>query len=238
MPAAPQAAAQAPQPFAEPGDLPPVAPPRAAPAASSQAPAAATPSDSAHALLAAFLEGAGVPDLRLDGADPAATLHAIGEVFRIMAGGLRDVLMSRAAIKGEMRVEQTMISARNNNALKFSATTEEAVAALLVRRGPGYLPPLAATQQAFDDIKSHEIAVVSGVQTALVALLHRFDPDALEGRLARGMLDAVLPGARKSRYWDEFRRTYSAIAREAEDDFQAVFGREFAKAYIAQTRKD
>jgi len=30
---------------------------------------------------------------------------------------------------------------------------------------------------------------------------------------------------------------YAEIAREAEDDFQAVFGREFAKAYAAQARK-
>ncbi len=222
--------------FAEPDDWPaspPAAPPQAPPAA-----AGAPSPDNARAALAAFLAGAGLPDLPLEAADPEATLRAIGEVFRVMAGGLREVLMSRAAIKGEMRVEQTMISARNNNALKFSATTDEAVAALLRSRGPGYLPPLAAAQQAFDDIKSHEIAVVSGVQTALIALLRRFDPDALEGRLTRGMLDAVLPGARKARYWDAFRQTYGTIAREAEDDFQSVFGREFAQAYVAQTRKD
>ena len=221
---------------AEPDDWPaspPAAPPQAPPAA-----AGAPSPDNARAALAAFLAGAGLPDLPLEAADPEATLRAIGEVFRVMAGGLREVLMSRAAIKGEMRVEQTMISARNNNALKFSATTDEAVAALLRSRGPGYLPPLAAAQQAFDDIKSHEIAVVSGVQTALIALLRRFDPDALEGRLTRGMLDAVLPGARKARYWDAFRQTYGTIAREAEDDFQSVFGREFAQAYVAQTRKD
>lgn len=230
------ATAPAPHPPAAhpPAAHPPAAHPPAAPPAAAGAPSA----DAARALLAAFLAGAGVPDLHIDSADPEATLRAVGEVFRVMAGGLREVLMSRAAIKGEMRVEQTMISARNNNALKFSATTDEAVASLLRSRGPGYLPPLAAAQQAFDDIKSHEIAVVSGVQTALVALLRRFDPDALEGRLGRGMLDAVLPGARKARYWDAFRQTYGTIAREAEDDFQAVFGREFAQAYIAQTRKD
>jgi type VI secretion system protein len=100
------------------------------------------------------------------------------------------------------------------------------------------MPPLAATQQAFADIKSHEMAVIAGVQTALLALLRRFDPDALEGRLARGMIGAVLPAARKARYWDEFRQTYGAISRDAEDDFQAAFGRVFAQAYAAQTRKD
>ncbi len=226
----------------EPAPAPP--PPRPAPAPVAPPPAppvpdrAEPPGVDAAAALAAFLEGAGVPDLRLGDADPQATLRAAGEVFRVLAGGLREVLMSRAAIKGELRVDQTMIGARDNNGLKFSATTEEAVGALLGARRTGYLPPLAAAQQGFADIKSHELAVMSGVQTALVALLKRFDPDALEARLTRGRLDAVLPGARKARYWDAFRETYGAISREAEDDFQAAFGRVFARAYTAQTRKE
>ncbi len=78
---------------------------------------------------------------------------------------------------------------------------------------------------------------MAGVQTALLKLLQRFDPATLEKRLAQGRLAAVLPGARKARYWDSFVEVYAEIAREAEDDFQAVFGREFAKAYAAQARK-
>ena len=48
----------------------------------------------------------------------------------------------------------------------------------------------------------------------------------------------VLPAARKARYWDSFCQVYGDIAREAEDDFQAVFGREFAKAYQAQDAQE
>jgi type VI secretion system protein len=188
--------------------------------------------------LQAFLDGAGVAQLQLANADPEATMRAVGEVFRAMAEGLREVLMSRAAIKGDMRVEQTMIQARNNNALKFSVTADDAVAALLSKDRPGYMPPLLATKEAFNDIKSHELAVMAGVQTALLGLLQRFDPATLEKRLSQGLLASVLPGARKARYWDSFREVHGQIAREAEDDFQAVFGRAFAKAYTAQTRKE
>jgi len=145
--------------------------------------------------------------------------------------------MSRAAIKGDMRVEQTMIQARNNNALKFSVTPDDAVAALLNPNRPGYMAPLAATKEAFTDIKSHELAVMAGVQTALLGLLKRFEPAALETRLSQGLLGAVLPAARKARYWESFCQVYGDIAREAEDDFQAVFGRAFAKAYTAQAKK-
>jgi type VI secretion system protein len=131
-----------------------------------------------------------------------------------------------------------MIQARNNNALKFSVTVDDAVIALLSKDRPGYMAPLAATKEAFNDIKSHELAVMAGVQTALLGLLQRFDPATLEKRLSQGLLASVLPGARKARYWDSFTEVYGQIAREAEDDFQAVFGRAFAKAYTAQTRKD
>ena len=213
-------------------------PPRpvAAPVPPASVPQTAT--GDARAGLAAFLEGAGVANLPASGTDPEETLRAVGQVFRAMTEGLREVLMSRSAIKGEMRVEQTMIRARDNNALKFSVTVDDAVAALLSANRAGYMPPLVATKEAFNDLKSHELAVMAGVQTALMALLQRFDPTALESRLAQGLLGSVLPAARKARYWDSFRQTYGDIAREAEDDFQAVFGREFARAYTAQTRKE
>ena len=46
-----------------------------------------------------------------------------------------------------------------------------------------------------------------------------------------------MPAARKARTWELFCATYGEIVREAEDDFQSVFGREFARAYDAQMRK-
>lgn len=211
------------------------------PVAAVAAPAAGAPSAGAgdfRAAFEAFLDGAGVAGApQIDMADPEAALRAAGSVFRAMAEGLREILISRAAIKSEMRIEATMIAAQGNNALKFSVTPEDAVAALLAPKRRGYMAPLAAAQEAVTDIKEHEIAVMAGVQTALMSLLRRFDPDELEKRLALGGLSAVLPGARKARYWESFRQIYGDITREAEDDFQSVFGRSFAKAYTEQTGK-
>lgn len=198
---------------------------------------AARPTDS-RATFAAFLEGAGVTGHRIDESDPDAALRAAGRVFRAMAEGLREVLLSRAAIKGEMRLERTMIAAHGNNGLKFAITGDDAVVALLTAGRPGYMEPLAAAQEACSDIKTHELAVMAGAQTALMGLLRRFNPDELEKRLATGMLGSILPAARKAQFWDLFRQTYADISREAEDDFQAVFGRAFAKAYAEQARKD
>jgi type VI secretion system protein len=223
--------------IAEPAPVRPVAAPPPIPVPQAPRAAVPAPSGNASALLAAFLQGAGVPDLPLGSQDQEATMRAAGEVFRIMVEGLREVLMSRAAIKNELRVEQTVLRAKNNNALKFSVTPEEAVAALLAPNRPGYKPPLEAAKEAFDDIRSHELAVMAGVQTALMGLLKRFDPATLETRLQPGRLDSIMPAARKARFWELFCVTYKDLAREAEDDFQSVFGREFARAYDAQARK-
>jgi type VI secretion system FHA domain protein len=125
-----------------------------------------------------------------------------------------------------MRVEQTMIRSRDNNALKFSISPDEAMLALLRPDRPGYKPPLPSVEEAFEDIRSHEMALMAGMQTGMMALLKRFDPAALEERLQPGRLDSILPAARKARFWEMFCATYKDIAREAADDFQAVFGRE------------
>lgn len=199
------------------------------------------PSGAADDLLAAFssfLEGAGISPAQVDSSNPTAALCAAGAVFRAMAEGLRDVLISRTEIKSEMRVERTMISSHGNNALKFSVTPDDAVIALLTQKRPGYMPPLAATKEAFNDIKQHELAVMAGLQTALMDLLKRFEPEVLEKRLSPSALGTILPAARKARYWDGFRDAYKHISQEAEDDFQSIFGRSFAKAYTAQTRKE
>jgi len=209
------------------------------PAAAAPAQAAAmpgAPTADAARLLAAFLDGAGVAGLAL-GPDPERAMREAGAVFRALVDGIRQVLISRASIKSELRVEQTMLRAKDNNALKFSVTTEDAIAALLQPSRPGYMPPLKATTEAFDDVRSHEMAVMAGVQTALMGLLKRFEPAALEKRLEPGMLGSILPSARKARTWELFCTTYHAIATEAQEDFQSVFGREFARAYDAQMQK-
>jgi type VI secretion system protein len=214
---------------------PAAAPVAVAPVMPTPQPAVAEPAADGSRLLAAFLQAAGVPDLQV--ADPERTLRAAGEVFRAMVEGLLQVLMSRAEIKNALRVERTILRAGDNNPLKFAAGSEDAIAALLLPKKPGYKARLESTREAFDDIKAHEMAVMAGVQTALLGLLKRFEPAALESRLQPGMIDSVLPVARKARFWEMFCATYRDIAREAQDDFNAVFGREFARAYDAQSQK-
>jgi len=50
------------------------------------------------------------------------------------------------------------------------------------------------------------------------------------------MIESIMPGTRRAKLWELFCATYKDIARDADSDFQAVFGREFARAYTEQVR--
>ena len=218
---------------------PPHAPPPHAPPPPAQPVAAplAPPGPDAARLVAAFLEGAGVAGLDVSKQDPETYFREAGALFATMVDSLRDVLMSRAVVKGEFGVEQTMLRPRNNNALKFSVTPQDAVSALLQPGRPGYMPPMQATREAFDDVRIHQLAVMAGVQSALMNLLRTFDPAALEARLAKAsVIESLLPATRRAKLWEAFCATYKDIARDADSDFQAVFGREFARAYTEQAK--
>lgn len=222
-----------PEPRPEP--RPAAAPPRPAPSRAEPAPPPAAAPDG-DALLRAFLRGAGLPDLPLPPAEAERAMEQAGETFRILVSGLREVLIARTSIKNEFRLDRTVISVDGNNPMKFSISAEQAVEAMIRLSMPGYLPAPKAAEEALDDVKAHEVAMVSGMQAAIQSLLKRFDPERLAGRIETGGLSALI-GNRKARYWDAFESLYVDIAREAEDDFHALFGREFAKAYQAQVKK-
>ncbi|MEZ5581893.1 MAG: type VI secretion system-associated FHA domain protein TagH [Candidatus Competibacteraceae bacterium] len=221
--------------------------PRPAPAAPQHPPELKTPepvsagasSDAGRRMaMQAFLSGAGLPNVHIDDADVPKLMLEIGAIFRQTVQGLMEVLTTRTNIKSEFRLAQTMIKPVENNPLKFSPNVDDAMVCLLTKRGPAFLPAVRAVKEGFDDIKAHQIAVMAGVQAALIKLLRRFDPEALENRLGEGsVLDNIMPSKRKARYWELFMLLYSEIAKEAEDDFQELFGREFAKAYEEQINK-
>lgn len=186
--------------------------------------------DAARSFLAAAeLAGVDIPDT-----DLVAAMERSGAAYRLMVEGLRDVLMTRASIKSEFRLGQTMISPDGNNPIKFSVSGDQAVEAMVKPNMPGYLAADKAAKEAVDDIKAHEVAMMTGMQAAIKTLLEKFDPKLLAERMEakKGLF-----GGKKAKKWDVFEKMYGEIAQEAEDDFQALFGKAFAKAYEDQLRK-
>lgn len=229
---------------APPSEAPPVAPPPPAAAQPSHATVPPqTPAPASGAIASdqtaarTFLQAAGVGALDISDAELAETMGRLGRVFAAMVAGMREILMTRAEIKSELRMNRTMINMGGNNPLKFSISAEQALEAMIRPSVQGYLDAETATAEALNDIKAHEVAMMSGMEAALKDLLNRLGPDELSERIEAGTSLGSILGGKKARYWEAYEKMYAQIAKETEDDFQSAFGREFARAYEDQLKK-
>lgn len=193
-------------------------------------------SDAARAFIAAL----GGQDVAISDAELPATMVRLGGTLKAMIIGLREILMTRTSIKSEFRIDQTMINKGGNNPLKFSVSPEQAIEAMVKPTAKGYLPADQATAQALDDIKAHEVAMVTGMEAALKGVLARLDPALLSSKIEAKGSWGLLKG-KKAQYWETYEKMYAEIADQAQNDFHEVFAREFAQAYkqqLAQIKKD
>ncbi|WP_424134216.1 type VI secretion system-associated FHA domain protein TagH [Roseomonas chloroacetimidivorans] len=219
-----------PSPFDESAAPPAFTAPVAAPLPVAPPPAPVAQGD-AHAALAALLRGAGLPPLP-PGTDPIAALEAAGAALRAAIGGMRGLLIARADVKRAFRIEQTMLSRRDNNPVKFAPTDEASIATLLTAgggRGP------AAVQETVSDLTLHQVATLAATQAAARSLLERLAPSEVEASSPGG--SGLLPGAREKRLWEAYRGLHSKLLEQFEDDFDSAFGRAFARAYENAARE-
>lgn len=182
----------------------------------------------------AFLLAVGAEDVRITDAELPDTMARLGRTLKSMITGLREILMTRTSIKSEFRIEQTMVNVGGNNPLKFSVTPEQAIEAMVKPTARGYLPAEAAALQALEDIRAHEIAMMTGMEAALKGVLSKLNPAILTTKIeAKGGFGGFLKN-RKAQYWETYEAMYAEISDQAENDFHELFAKEFAQAYRAQ----
>jgi len=195
-------------------------------------------SASSNQAVQAFLMGLGLEELRIPPEQIPAFMRTVGEVLRESISGTFNVLRSRTNIKSEFRMSMTTIQAVENNPLKFSINVQEAIRNMFLNTSDSYLPPVEAMREGFEDIEGHQMAVMAGTQAAIAALLKRFQPEFLEDTFDRTVSRAgLLPGGKKAKYWDAYDDYYKNLAASVEDNFQNMFGEEFARAYENQVNR-
>ena len=179
-------------------------------------------------LMVAFLRGARLPDARP--ADPERAMEALGAAFRALIGGLREALVARAAAKREFRIRQTMIRAQGNNPLKFAASEDDALLALLGVGRRTDKGPAESVAEAMNDMRLHELATLAAMQSAVRGLLRDFSPEKLRAEADKSGM-SLLDAQRKLRAWDLFEAQHERLTQGLSDDFENVFGHAFAIAY-------
>jgi len=168
-------------------------------------------------------------------ADPLADLDPL---VRIAVQGLVEVLRSRTEVKNSFRLPTTSIKPVENNPLKFSQNVDDALYNLFVKRNPGYLGPVEAFQEGFDDVNFHQAAVLAGIRAGFNAMLAKLHPQKLEELYERKLKRTAMLGlGNKAKYWDLYRAQFEEIDREREAHFQLLFGEEFALAYNETLQK-
>jgi len=225
--AAPAAATPAPTPTAAPTPSPTVAEDPAlqeatfVPTAAIKALARAQPGASLapDAALRAFLEGAGLPFKEMSAAQAERMLRDCGAILRATVEGVMMLLVSRGELRKELQAEdRTMVGAGNNNPLKLMSDPHEAMAYLFdpSERTDGFLDPVQAVGDAFDDLRAHELALFAGLRAALLGSIQRFDPKTLEAELEKSAGGLGLN--RKAKLWELFAAYQQKLAHDAEDD--------------------
>jgi type VI secretion system FHA domain protein len=195
------------------------------------APAGQAAPPSAGFDMAALLAAAGV--------DPATlspdTAASFGQILRSVVQGVIDVLRARSEIKEQFRLSHTMVKTAENNPLKFAVNAEDALNSLLGRRNPAYLGAVDAFEDAFNDIRFHQLAMLAGMRAGFDHVMSRFDPQQLqEGFDKRAKRGGLLSMSGKSRYWEQFAEEFQELAGDREQAFRRLFAEEFAAAYEKQ----
>jgi type VI secretion system FHA domain protein len=211
--------------------------PTAARALARAQPGASLPPDAA---LRAFLEGAGLPFKEMNAIQAEQMLRDCGAILRATVEGVMMLLVARGELRKELQAEdRTMVGAGNNNPLKLMSDPHEAMAYLFdpSERTDGFLDPVQAVGDACEDLRAHEQALVAGMRAAIIGVLRRLNPHALEVAFEKSTTAGLpLPG-RKGRLWDLFVAHHEKLAHDVQEDFNTVFGRDFMGAYQEHLRR-
>jgi type VI secretion system FHA domain protein len=180
------------------------------------------------------LEGAGLERAPVT----AEFARSFGQIFRVVVSGVMDVLRARQQIKDEFRMRLTQFRTADNNPLKFSANVDDALHNLLVKRNAAYLEPVEAFEDAFDDLRDHQISMLAGMRVAFESMLTHFQPDQLQQHFDRQLKRSALSSmTARLHYWDLYRERHEEFTKDPEAAFRRLFGEEFAKAYEEQLRR-
>lgn len=186
-----------------------------------------------------LLAGAGLTFDQLKKDVPTDIYNIIGRILQESIQGTIELLRGRSEIKNHLKLDRTVIGDIQNNPLKFMPNAEQVMIYLFTsgnNTDKSYLSLLDAMQEAFDDLKAHQLAVTAAMQQALQATVrHHFSPDNLKKKLEKtNKIASLIPLQREAKLWNMFENLYDDIEHEASENFQAILDREVAKAYELQ----
>ncbi|WP_170150139.1 type VI secretion system-associated FHA domain protein TagH [Parahaliea mediterranea] len=168
-------------------------------------------------------------------------LHSLPDevtaLLRTCIGNVMEVLSARRQVKQQLKMDNTVIQRSDNNALKVSATADDAIERMFAKSGDAYMPPEQALVEAFHDIGDHQVAMMAATLQVYQQVVARFEPSAVEARLPSAKKGAGKLFSGKGKLWEDYTNLYGAIAANGADSVHEAFLREFSAAYSENLRK-
>lgn len=181
--------------------------------------------------LRAFLQELGVEPSQLIGQNKVEVMRVAGVVMRTLTEGMMGVLSARDSVKSQFDMDRTQVKQSKNNPLKFSSSPQEAMAKMLTQE-IGYLDPVTSANEAVTDAKAHQVAMVSGLNSAIEATIAAFDPQVLESEFNVGF-----SLSKNAKLWDLYVDRFNKIAKSAQNDSSNIFTEQFKDHYQEQVLK-
>jgi len=150
------------------------------------------------------------------------TGQILGSVMRELLDGTLNGLDARAKMQEELRLNGLTVGSRENNPLKFSINSQDAIARLLQGEATGFKAPIPATREAMNDLSAHQLGVLSGIKAGVRALL-----EALTPREVAGSKPPMTGAGMLKKLTDH----HSDIMEQTVDRRDGIFWRAFTKAY-------
>lgn len=174
----------------------------------------------------------GMGNLEMSPEERIRLVENLADVVRAALGGILKPLRTRAEIKNELRLGMTMIRATGNNPLKFSHSFDHAADQLLLHPTPGNMSAGEAMRDALASLQTHQLALMAGCRSALLALLQKLSPEELMRQVDDG---GFFSGDKEKRCWKRYRKLHAAMMDDAAL-FQNLYQTAFYMAYEDQLR--
>ncbi len=188
-----------------------------------------TQSTTPQALKQAFLRGAGVAPEAIAAELTPEMMELLGKMIAASLQGGIDLLALRSLVRQEVHADVTTVLVRNNNPLKFFPDSQTVLTQMLRKKMPGFMEPLEALDDAWGDLRAHQLGVVAGTRAAMQAALLRLAPQAVDAEIGpAGLADRLVPGRRDRQQWRAYRRRHAEVAGDTD---RQLFGAEFLAAY-------
>lgn len=165
-------------------------------------------------------------------------LFLLGQLTRELLTGVAESLHLRAQQKTQLKLANTTIQKKDNNPLKFSAGTTEALQNLLFKTSREYMGPVEAVRDAFADLCGHQQALLKALGVAVPEYVNRLDPIVLEDKFARAGRGNLMAAATRIKHWELYKDLFQVVAHHNPGQLPTQFLEELARAYEEENLRE